>query len=72
MMVINKNQLNEEKAKRDLRSGPTELGSAVDRLEDHPILRGTLAAFDLDASIVDRAKAFGQVPGSGVSLRDPS
>jgi Protein of unknown function DUF262 len=58
LATFNTNQVNEEKAKRDLRSGPPELGSAVDRLEDHPILRGTLAAFELDASIVDRAQAF--------------
>ncbi|MEN8707039.1 MAG: DUF262 domain-containing protein [Nocardioides marinisabuli] len=58
LTTFNKNQVNEEKAKQDLRIKDAELAHAVERLEDHPILRGTLACFDLDPSIAHRASAF--------------
>lgn len=51
----------DKRAKGELRVQLPELAAPPARLEDHTILRGTLAAFDLDASIELRAKAFESV-----------
>ncbi|WP_138757345.1 DUF262 domain-containing protein [Modestobacter altitudinis] len=58
LATFNQNQVADEVAKRAFRGRHPELASALARLEDHAILRGTLAAFDLDASIETRAEAF--------------
>jgi hypothetical protein len=56
--TFNQNQVADEARKRELRGRHPELASSLARLEDHTILRGTLAAFDLDGSIESRAEAF--------------
>jgi hypothetical protein len=56
--TFNQNQVADEALKHELLGRHPELGPSVARLEDHTILRGTLAAFDLDASIAARAEAF--------------
>ena len=58
LATFNQNQVADEAAKRGLRGRQPNLASSLARLEDHTILRGTLAAFDLDASVEARAKAF--------------
>ncbi len=58
LATFNQNQVVDEAAKREFLSRHPELASPLARLEDHTILRGTLAAFDLDASIEARAPAF--------------
>lgn len=58
LATFNQNQVADEAAKRELRDRQPELAPSLARLEDHTILRGTLAAFDLDASIEARAEAF--------------
>ena len=58
LATFNQNQVVDETAKRELRMRHPELAPSLARLEDHTILRGTLAAFDLDASLEARAKAF--------------
>ena len=57
--TFNQNQVADEHAKQEFLAQHPELEPAVEALEDHPILRGTLAAFDLDAATVAaRAAAF--------------
>ena len=58
LSTFNQNQVADEAAKRDLRNRQPELAPSLARLEDHTILRGTLAAFDLDDSIEARGEAF--------------
>ncbi|ANH38694.1 hypothetical protein I601_2270 [Nocardioides dokdonensis FR1436] len=58
LATFNTNQVNEEKAKQDLRTLNPELIPSIARLEDHAVLRGTLACFDLSSSISHRASAF--------------
>lgn len=58
LKTFNQNQVADEALKRELRGREPELAASLARLEDHTILRGTLAAFDLDTSIEARAKAF--------------
>ena len=58
LATFNQNQVSDEIAKRELRQSHPELAPSLSRLEDHSILRGTLAAFDLDPSIETRGKAF--------------
>jgi hypothetical protein len=61
LATFNQNQVADEAAKRALRSQHPELAASIAGLEDHSILRGTLAAFDLDGSLEVRAKAFESV-----------
>lgn len=58
LATFNQNQVADEGLKREFRVSHPELAPSLARLEDHTILRGTLAAFDLDASIATRAEAF--------------
>lgn len=58
LATFNQNQVADERAKSALRLEEPELAPVLARLEDHTVLRGTLAAFDLDASIKTRAPAF--------------
>ncbi|GLY70253.1 hypothetical protein [Amycolatopsis taiwanensis] len=53
------NQVEEERRKQRFLEANPELEDALFRLEDHPLLRGTLSAFELDsASFRHRAEAF--------------
>ena len=56
--TFNQNQVADEHAKQKFLAQHPELEPAVEALEDHPILRGTLAAFDLDPAVAARAAAF--------------
>lgn len=59
LATFNQNQVADEQRKQQLREDHAELETAVERLEDHPILRGTLVAFDLSSTdIAARAAAF--------------
>ena len=59
LATFNQNQVADEHGKQEFLAEHPELEPAVERLEDQPILRGTLAAFDLDAATVaPRAAAF--------------
>ena len=59
LSTFNQNQVADERSKQEFLDEHPELESAVQRLEDQSILRGTLAAFDLDAATVaPRAVAF--------------
>jgi hypothetical protein len=56
---LSRNQVINEQAKADFLVAHPELTLALDRLEDHPLLRGTLTVFELDARhFVSRADAF--------------
>lgn len=65
--AYNSRQLEEEKAKAAFLArfaGYPDLEDTLHRLEDHPLLRGCLAAFDLDvdaATFVRRARLFHEV-----------
>ena len=61
LATFNQNQVKDEARKREFLGRHPELASSLARLEDHTILRGTLAAFDLDSSIAARAMAFDAV-----------
>jgi hypothetical protein len=57
--TFNQNQVADEHGKQEFLAEHPELEPAVQRLEDQPILRGTLASFDLEAATVaPRAEAF--------------
>ena len=56
--VFNVNQVRDELRKRRFLVQHPELESVVHRLEDHPLLQGTLTAFDLDPDLPARAVAF--------------
>ncbi len=59
LATFNENQVADERSKQAFLAEHPELEPAVERLEDQPILRGTLASFDLDAATVEsRAAAF--------------
>lgn len=56
---LSSNQVEDERLKARFLADNPEQEADVFRLEDHPILRGTLSAFDLDAAAFQRrAKAF--------------
>lgn len=61
LRTYNQNQVVDEQRKSEFRCTHPDLSEAVSVLEDHPILRGTLAAFDLDDEIVTRADTFHEV-----------
>ncbi len=59
--AFNTAQIAEERTKRELLATEPQLQKTVFALEDHPLLRGRLAAFDLDAPpevLTTRAAAF--------------
>lgn len=57
--VFSVGQREEEELKAPMRDGDDELGAAMRRLEDHPLLRGSLTAFDFAApGFQARALAF--------------
>lgn len=57
--TLNKAQVHEESLKRAFLHANPELEDALFRLEDHPLLRGCLGAFELDAEAFSRrAEAF--------------
>jgi hypothetical protein len=58
LATFNQNQVADEHAKGALRLNQPDLAPALARLEDHTVLRGTLAAFDLDSAVATRAAAF--------------
>lgn len=58
LATFNTNQIDEERDKRDLLAAHPDLREAVYRLEDHPLLRGTLASFDLNETVRSRSAAF--------------
>jgi hypothetical protein len=60
------NQVEDERRKKKFLDASPELAEALFRLEDHPILRGTLSAFEFDSGTFrQRAEAF------ETALRDP-
>jgi hypothetical protein len=60
--TYNQNQVVDEERKREFLTAHPEHRPTVEGLEDQPILRGTLASFDLDAAtIAARAAAFASV-----------
>jgi hypothetical protein len=59
LVTFNQNQVADEHRKHEFLAEHPELVPAIERLEDQPILRGTLASFDLEAAtIAGRADAF--------------
>lgn len=54
-------QVDDERRKLDVRGLAVEVRDAVNLWEDSPVIRGSLAAFDLDANVFGRARAFVQV-----------
>ncbi|WP_457188675.1 DUF262 domain-containing protein [Nocardioides sp. P5_E3] len=56
---LSRKQVDNEKRKAEFLDEHPDLAPALLRLEDHPLLRGTLSAFELDAErLPARAKAF--------------
>lgn len=55
---LSKRQIKEEDDKQNLLSNTSLLIDPIYRLEDHTLLRGNIAIFDLDDSITDLAAAF--------------
>ncbi|MBK8695793.1 MAG: hypothetical protein IPN17_26890 [Deltaproteobacteria bacterium] len=51
---FNQRQLQEERQKADLLQSHASLGPTLFALEDHPLLRGSLEVFDLDATTFER------------------
>lgn len=58
LATFNQNQVEDERSKQALRESRPDLSSALDQLEDSSILRGTLASFNHDERLVERADAF--------------
>lgn len=56
--AFDRSQVEDEKRKLRFLLERPEFRPAVEALEDHELLRGALAAFDLDERIADRARAF--------------
>ena len=64
---FNQVQLEEERLKRDLLAQHPHLETTVFTLEDHPLLRGALMAFDLEEPNLEaRAHAFAEIFGTSV------
>ncbi len=60
--TFNQAQVEDEQLKREFLHQHPELERSVFRLEDHPLLRGSLASFELDATTFNaRAEAFDSV-----------
>ncbi|OXM45173.1 DUF262 domain-containing protein [Amycolatopsis alba] len=65
------NQVEDERRKQKFLNACPEFEDALFRLEDHPILRGTLSAFELDSdSFRHRAEAFETAFGKPLYWRD--
>ena len=61
LATFNQNQVIDEQAKRAFLAQHPELQATIEQLEDHAILRGTLASFDLEPEAIrTRAAAFEQ------------
>ncbi len=61
LATFNQNQVIDEQAKRAFLTQHSELQATIEQLEDHAILRGTLASFDLQPETIrTRAAAFEQ------------
>lgn len=61
---FNQAQVADERLKADMLARQPTLKRALFQLEDHPILRGCLAAFEIDATVFERrARAFHEVFG---------
>lgn len=59
---FNRRQVGEEERKARVRAEKPAMAGVLDRLEDHPLLRGTVSAFDFDAPEIEaRAAAFHDV-----------
>lgn len=59
VVTFNQNQVEDERLKATFLGDHPELTFVVHRLEDHPILRGSLSAFQLDPAVFEsRAEAF--------------
>jgi hypothetical protein len=58
LATFNQNQVADEALKREFLERHCEIAPSLARLEDHTILRGTLAAFEFDSSFATRAKSF--------------
>ena len=70
--AFNERQLNEELEKLALKSGRADLAEGLERLEDHPLLKGCLFPFDLQANPADiqrRADIFFELFPPGELLR---
>jgi Protein of unknown function DUF262 len=68
---FNKAQADDEQAKRAFLGAHPDLAAALFRLEDHPLLRGSLQAFDLDAAtFAHRAEAFESLMAAPDGWRD--
>lgn len=62
VVAFNQAQVADERQKRELLAEQPELECVLFQLEDHPILRGSLAAFDLDAATLEqRAGVFNRL-----------
>jgi hypothetical protein len=62
------NQVEDERRKKRFLDASPELTDALFRLEDHPILRGTLSAFEFHSDTFrQHAEAF-ETAGSGVRI----
>jgi hypothetical protein len=68
---FNKAQADDEQAKRAFLTAHPDLAPVLFRLEDHPLLRGSLQTFDLDAAtFAHRATAFESLMGAQDAWRD--
>lgn len=68
---FNKAQADDEQAKQAFLTEHPELQTALFRLEDHPLLRGSLQAFDLNADAFERrVEAFETIMADPDSWRD--
>lgn len=57
--TFNKSQVDDERAKLAFATATPRLAAAVRRLENHPLLRGSLVAFEFDEAVFERrAQAF--------------
>jgi hypothetical protein len=73
LAVFSGRQIAEEKKKADLLAVAPALTAVLQRLEDHPLLRGCLAAFELDSSTFERrATAFCEIFSLGEGLPVPN
>lgn len=63
LATYNQNQVGDEQRKQEFLVAHPDLGPAIAGLEDHPILRGTLASFSLDEHFNARSSTFDDVFG---------
>lgn len=66
LVGFNRAQIEDERAKWDFVTDNPQQQAALQRLEDHPLLRGSLQAFELDADLFSkRAEAFERIMADG-------